>query len=89
MIMAGLVLTIALQANRARDIAEVQRWLDMIESAQVYTLKRLGCYRPASDPKVITHDLTHADCGKAPEIDWKASERARKLAMQIWGLRDK
>lgn len=87
--LAVAALYAASTAQTVVDAQDVGRWMDLIQAAQVYYLKRVGCYRLNLDPAIVTHELTKGDCGKPSEIDWKASDRARKLAMKIWGLKDK
>lgn len=93
--MIQLIITLGLLAQAAQTQAQVadqeyvKTWVDMIDAEQRYILNYVGCYRLNTDPKVVTYEVTVDDCGKPTSIDWKNLEKARKLAIKIFDLKEK
>lgn len=71
----------------ALEEEQIANELRFLQVYQTYLLKKVGCYRNLKPP-YLSADLRSEDCGKPREIDYKAFNDAKKLAMKVWGLKE-
>jgi hypothetical protein len=83
-----LVAGIVVGQERPAEDTKLTQELDLIQLLQVHVLKKLGCVREVKDKRYLTVEVMRSDCGKPTEEDTRTWLRARKLAKELFEIRE-